>query len=82
MHLLLFAPRMTPLAHIPTYVNDMEAQVWANQGSVSTASAVLTILKELALATRCHHIHASIGHLLVEENKMVDAASRLTHLTN
>ena len=49
MQILLFAPRMAPLAHIHTYANNVVTQVWANRGSVSTASSVVPILRELAL---------------------------------
>ena len=80
MQLLSFAPRMAPLAHIHTYVNNTVAQVWANRGSFSTASSVGPILWELYLATRRKHIHTSIGCVPGEDNNMADAASRLTHL--
>ena len=52
MQLLIFAPRMAPLVHIHTYVNNMSVQVWDNQGSIITASEVGTILREIALAAR------------------------------
>ena len=80
MHLLIFAPRMVPLAHIHTYVNNTAAQGWDNRGSFSTASSVGPILLELNLVDRRQHIHASVGRVPGEDNKMTDAASRLTHL--
>ena len=80
MQILLFAPRMTPLAHIHTYVNNTAAQGWSNMDSFSTASSVGPILRELSLAATWKHIHASVGCVPREDNKMVDAALRLTHL--
>ena len=80
VNILLFASRMSPLAHIHTYVNNMAAQGWANRGSVRMASSVGNILREISLAARLQHIHASVGSFPGEENKMADAASRLTHL--
>ena len=75
MQLLIFAPRMAPLAHIHTYVNNTVALGWANRGSVSTAYSVGPILRELCLAARRQHIHASVGCVMGEDNKMADAAS-------
>ena len=80
MHLLIFSPRMPSLAHIHMYVNKTVAQGWANRGSVSTASSVGPILRELSLAARRQHIHDSVGRVLGEDNNMADAASRITHL--
>ena len=40
MQLLIFPPRMAPLAHIHTYINYTAAQEWANRSSFSTASSV------------------------------------------
>ena len=82
MQLLIFPPRMAPLVHIHTYVNNISVHVWDNQGSIIRASEVGTILREIALAARWQHIHASIGCVPGEENKMSDAASRITHLPN
>ena len=80
MQLLIFALRMVPLAHIHTYVNSMIAQGWASLCRVSTASAVGPILQEIALTVRRHHIHVSVGRVPGEENKMSDAALRITYL--
>ena len=80
MQILIFTPRMDPLAHIHTYVNKTAAQGWANRGSFSTASSVVPILRELYLVARRQHIHASVGRVLGEDNNMADVASRLTHL--
>ena len=66
--------------HIQTYVNNIVAQRWTNMGSVSTASSVKTILRELYLEAMRQHIHASVGHIPGEDNKMADAASWITHL--
>ena len=68
------------MAHIRTYVNNTVSQVWADWGSVSTASLVEPILHELALATRCQNIHAFVGRIPGEDKKMVDATSWLTHI--
>ena len=40
MQLLIFAPRMAPLAHIHTYINNTTSPGWANRSSVNTASSV------------------------------------------
>ena len=80
MQILIFPPRMAPLVHIHTYVNNMAAQGWSNRDSASTASFVGTILRELSLAVRRQHIHASVVRVPEEDNKMADAASRLNHL--
>ena len=40
MQILLFSPRMDPLAHIHTYANNTAAHGWANMGIVSTSSSV------------------------------------------
>ena len=80
MHLLLFTPRMDPLAHIHMYFDNTAAQGWSNRGSFRTASAVVPILRELSLEPSRQHIHASVGSVPGEDNNMADAASRLTHL--
>ena len=80
MQLLIFVPRMVPLAHLYTYVNNTESQVWAKRGSVRTASSIGSILWELSLVDRRQHIHASVGRVPGEDNKMADAASQITHL--
>ena len=80
MQLLIFATRMAPLAHIHKHVNNTEAQGWANRKSVSTTSSVTPILWELSLAARRQHIHASVGRVTGDDNKIADAALRLTHL--
>ena len=82
VQILIFTPRMAPLAHIHTYVDNTAAQGWDNLGSVNTASAVGPILQEIALAVRCQKIHAYVGCITGEKKKMVDAMSRLTHLTD
>ena len=40
MQILIFAPRIAPLAHIHTYVNNTEAKGLSNRGSISTDSSV------------------------------------------
>ena len=40
MQILIFSPRMMPLDHIHTYINNRATQGWANRSSVSTASSV------------------------------------------
>ena len=49
MQILLFATRVVPLAHIHTYVDNTAAQGWAKRVSVSTASSVGPMLREIAL---------------------------------
>ena len=82
MHILLFAPKMAPLAHIHIYVDNRVAQGWSNRVSVGIASFVGPILMGLDLAARRQHIHASVGRVPREENKMADSVSRLTHLSD
>ena len=43
-HLHLFAPRMAPLEHITTGVDNTAADIWARWGSVSTATAIGPLL--------------------------------------
>ena len=45
MQILIFIPRMAPLAHIHMYFNNTAAQGWANRGSFSTASSVGPMLR-------------------------------------
>ena len=78
MQLLIFAPRMVPLAHIHTYANNTAAQGSANRGSFSTSSYVGPILWEISLVCRRQHIHTSVGRVPGEDNMMSYAASRLT----
>ena len=44
----LFSPKMQPLDHIRTAVDNMAAQEWDNRGSVSSAMVAGTILRRLA----------------------------------
>ena len=80
MHIMIFALRMVPLAHIHMYINNMASQGWDNRISVIIASSVGPILWDLSLVDRRQHIHASVGRVPGEDNKMSDAASGLTHL--
>ena len=50
----IFAPKMHPLVHIRTAVDNMEAQGWANRGSVSLATAFGPILWDIAFLTITH----------------------------
>ena len=77
---LAISLRMSHLAHIHTYIDKTSAQGWANRGSVSTASSARLILQEISLASRRQQIHASDRRVPGEDNKMVDAVSRLTCL--
>ena len=70
MQILIFASKMVPLAHIHMYLNNTVAQGWSNRGSFSTASSVRPILQELSLAARQKHIHASVGRVPGEDNKI------------
>ena len=78
----LFTPKMAPLAHIRTTVDNTAAQGWDNRGSVSSATAVGPILRDLALLKRTHKIYSSVKRIAGVDNNMDDAASRLTHLTD
>ena len=82
MKLLLFAPRMAPLAHIHTYVDNKASQVWANRGSSKTDLYVGLILRKLSLAESRKHIYTFVGRVPGEDKKMADAALRFTHLPN
>ena len=80
MHLIIFDPRMALLSHIHTYANNTAEQGWDNWCSVSTSSAVGSILQDITLETRRQNIHSSVGCVPGEENNMADAASQLLHL--
>ena len=80
MQILIFTPRMALLVHIHMHVDDTAAHGWDNKGIVITASSVGPILRELSLAARRQHIHASVGRAPGEYNNMADATSRFTHL--
>ena len=62
-HLHLFALRMAPLEHISTGVDNTAADIWAHQGSVSTATAIGPLLRESAWITCQAKIHASIKRI-------------------
>ena len=47
-HLHLFAPRMAPLEHISTGVDNTAAESWARRGSDSTATNIGPLLQEAA----------------------------------
>ena len=78
----LFAPTKDPLAHIRTAADNTDTQGWTNRGSVRTATSVGTTLWYLALLTRTHKIHSSMRRIAGLDNKMVNAASCMTHLTD
>ena len=78
----LFPPNMYTLAHTRTAVDNTEVQVWYNRGSVSSAIVVSPIIRYLALLKRTHKIYSSVHRITSADNKMADAASRLTHLTD
>ena len=80
MQILIFAPRVAPLAYIHTYANRKAERGWSNRGSISTASPAGPILKEISFTVRRQHIHASVGSMPGEDNMMADAVWRLTHL--
>ena len=63
-------------------VENTVAQGWDNWGSVSSLSAVGTILRELALLNCQCHLYTSIGRVRGEGKKMADAASCLTYLSD
>ena len=76
----LFSTKMHPLAHIHIYMDNMAAQRWSNRFSISSATAVGTILQNISLLTRTHQIYASAGRTKGADNTMADFTSRLTHL--
>ena len=80
MNLLIFSPRMAPLDHIHTYINNMASQRWANRVSVITASSIGPILWEMSFVDRRQQTHTSVGRVPGEDNKMADVVSQLTHL--
>ena len=73
---------MAPLAHIHTYVDNMAAQGYSEKSIVNIALSVGAILCELALVTRHQNIHASIGIIPGEDNKMVYAVLQINCLPN
>ena len=78
----LFAPKMSPLVHISTAVDNMAAQGWANRGSVSSETAVGPILRDLNLLICNHKIYSSVQCISGVDNKMSESASKLTQLTD
>ena len=80
MKLLIFAPRMEPLDHIITYIDNTSAQVWSNQGIVVTSSSLGYILNKLSFVMIRRHTHASIGRIPGEYNNMEEAVLQLTRL--
>ena len=70
------------LQHICTYMYNTSAQVCSYHRSIIIATVVVLILQEPALAEKQRHIHASIGRVTGEDNKMEDTASWKNHLYN
>ena len=79
-YLHLFAPHMVPLEHISTGVDNSATESWDRHGSVSTATAISPLLRELAWITCQAKIYAYIKRIPGVEKNEADAASRLTHL--
>ena len=73
---------MQPLFQIRTDVDNIAAQGCSNRGSVITATAVGTILRDLTLLTHTHHIYSSIQQIKGADNTMADTTSILTHLSD
>ena len=78
LHIL--SPRMAPLEHIETGVNNTSAESWARRRSVSTATAIGLLLHEAAWITRQENTPVSITRIPGVKNIEAGAASRLTHL--
>ena len=76
----LFAPKMQPLAHICTEVDNMATQVWSNRGGVRSSMAVGPILRDLALLIWGRQIYVYVGRIRGEDNMMADDELILTHL--
>ena len=74
-HMHLFAPRMAPLEHISTGVDNTTAEIWARRVSISTATAIFPLLREAAWITRQAKIHASIKRIPGVENIEADVES-------
>ena len=79
-HLHLFTPRMAPLEHIATGVENTAAESWDRGGSVSTATTIGPLLREAACITCQAKIHEYINFIPGVENTEADAVSILTHL--
>ena len=73
---------METLAYIYTDVDNIASQGWYNRRSVRSSTAVGIILQDLDFLTRTHNIYSSGQKIAGANNKITDAASRLTHLTN
>ena len=73
-HLHIFSPRMAPLEHIETGVDNTATESWARHGSVSNATAMGPLLRKAAWITRQAKIHASIICIPGVENIEADAA--------
>ena len=69
---------MSLIEHTRTSVDNTLAQGWDNQGRVITETTVGPLLRDLDLIIWSHVIDNSIRRIKVEDNKMADAAPRLT----
>ena len=54
---------------------------WSKRFSISTASSVGPILRNISLLTFRFQVHSSTYYIPGDDNTMADAAYRLTHLT-
>ena len=78
----IFAPKMQPLEHTNTAVDNTPAQGWSRRVSVRSATVVGTILQNLTLMTQSRQIYASISRIKWSDNTIADASSRMNHLPN
>ena len=76
----IFSPKIHTLSHIYTAVDNTVAQGWTKYGSVSSATVIGPILRDIALMTRTHNIYSSARSITGAKNTMADATSRLIHL--
>ena len=79
-HLHNFAPLMDPLENISTRVENMVAQVWANQGSFISSTSFGPLLRETAWIGRKTKTHFSVSLIVRTDNKEAYTASYLTHI--
>ena len=80
-HIIIFSLCMAPLAHILIYVENAGDQGWTQCRIVITASRVGILLRDITMITYHQYIHYPIRNITGEDKNILDAASKLTHMS-
>ena len=78
-HLHILALKTVPLEHIHTLINNTATEGWAQRDSISSATAVGPLLREVLWIMQQAHIHMSVERITRLDNKEADTFYRLTH---